>query len=273
MSEWLLVLISWVHTPVGVHSICVAMCALGLQLSAYLYRFVVIYHWGQKPCLLHLDFSTAECCMWHIRGAQACWKEWIRLGQMNILWCIATMWVYLHISGEVFPELQSFVYLSEWVRKDNSSEKVWQRRASWARSKRQQVTGGDCLSGAHPVLCGLSQNKAPCFPFLLALFKFSRTVRTLLFRNQLRVISSALWRRMRNWFHASNRSVFLPWFRLSKFCFLKGRQNGDWNNWFNNNLEACKMPSLLLTREDHISQVDTFLYFREEEKEYHFPPS
>ena len=76
-----------------------------------------------------------------------------------------------------FPELQSFVYLSEWVRK---GQLEWEDLAEEGKlepgSKRQQVTG--VTVSLAPTLHSVGfQNWAQCFPFLLALFKFSHTVR------------------------------------------------------------------------------------------------
>lgn len=33
---------------------------LGIQLNVYLYRFVIIYYLGQKPCLTHFYISSVE---------------------------------------------------------------------------------------------------------------------------------------------------------------------------------------------------------------------
>ena len=60
----------------------------------------------------------------------------------------------------------------------------------------------------------------------------------------------------------------------SQILLSKGRQNGDWNNWFNNNLKA---ENAIFATNQGISYITGrhFLYFREKEQEYHFllPPN
>ena len=75
-----------------------------------------------------------------------------------------------------FPELQSHVYLSEWVRKGQlEQEGLAEDGKLEPGSKRQQVTG--VTVSLAPTLCSVGfQNRAPCFPFLLALSKFSCTI-------------------------------------------------------------------------------------------------
>ena len=77
-----------------------------------------------------------------------------------------------------FPELQSHVYLSEWVRKGQlEQEGLAEEGKLEPGSKRQQVTG--VTVSLAPTLCSVGfQNRAPCFPFLLALSKFSCTIPT-----------------------------------------------------------------------------------------------
>ena len=112
-----------------------------VHLWAYssVYRFVVIYHWGQKLCLIHLDFSTAD--------------KWISFG------CIATMWVYLCISGEVFS-WASVTCVSIWMGEEGTTRARRFGRGGQAGARKQETAGNrcDCLSGAHPVLCGLSKS-------------------------------------------------------------------------------------------------------------------
>ena len=59
-----------------------------------------------------------------------------------------------------FPELQSFVYLSEWVRKGQTTRVRRFGRGGQAGARKQETAGNrrDCLSGAHPALCGLSKS-------------------------------------------------------------------------------------------------------------------
>ena len=109
------------------------------------------------------------------RNEYAC-DKWISFG------CIACECIYILVE-RCFPELQSFVYLSEWVRK---GQLEWEGLAEEGKlepgSKRQQVTG--VTVSLAPTLHSVGfQNRTPCFPILLALSKFSRTVRTFLFRN------------------------------------------------------------------------------------------
>ena len=175
------------------------------------------------------------------------------------------MWVYLHISGEVFS-WASVICVSIWMGEEGTT---WVRRfgrGGQAGARKQETAGNrcDCLSGAHPALCRLSKSGSMFFPSSWH------------FLNSLALSEHS--------YLETSSGLFLPFcgggwgagFMLPTdlFSFLildsqillsKGRQNGDWNNWFNNNLKACKMPSLLLSREYHISQVDTF-YTSEKKK-------
>ena len=110
--------------------------------------------------------------MWHITSAQACWKEWICLWQWISFGCMATMWVYLHISGEVFS-WASVTCVSIWMGEEGTTRVRRFGRGGQAGARKQETAGNrrDCLSGAHPALCGLSK-----VPFLLALSKFSCTI-------------------------------------------------------------------------------------------------
>ena len=97
------------------------------------------------------------------KNEYAC-DKWISFG------CIATMWVYLHISGEVFSWASVIVYLSEWVRK---GQLEWEGLAEEGElepgSKRQQVTG--VTVSLTPTLHSVGfQNRAPCFSLPLGIF-------------------------------------------------------------------------------------------------------
>jgi len=57
------------------------------------------------------------------------------------------------------PELQSFVYLSEWVRKGQTTRVRRFGRGGQAGARKQETAGNrcDCLSGTHPACCRLSK--------------------------------------------------------------------------------------------------------------------
>lgn len=99
------------------------------------------------------------------RNEYAC-DKWISFG------CMATMWVYLHISGEVFS-WASVTCVSIWMGEEGTTRVRRFGRGGQAGARKQETAGNrrDCLSGAHPALCGLSK-----VPFLLALSKFSCTI-------------------------------------------------------------------------------------------------
>lgn len=99
------------------------------------------------------------------RNEYAC-DKWISFG------CMATMWVYLHISGEVFS-WASVTCVSIWMGEEGTTRVRRFGRGGQAGARKQETAGNrrDCLSGAHPALCGLSK-----VPFFLALSKFSCTI-------------------------------------------------------------------------------------------------
>ena len=193
----------WAYSSVF---ICIGCCYIPFRTEIMSY----------SPWLLH----CRVLCMAYYRYSSLEWMSMLVTNEYPLDVSLPCECIYILVE-RCFPELLSFVYLSEWVRK---GQLEWEGLAEEGDlepgSKIQQETGVNV--SLTPTLHSLSAFKTGLhvFPFLLALSKFSRTVRTFLFRNQLRPISSLLWRRMRGWFHASNRSVFLPFFRL-KFCFQR----------------------------------------------------
>jgi len=114
------------------------------------------------------------------RNEYAC-DKWISFG------CMATMWVYLHISGEVFS-WASVTCVSIWMGEEGTTRMRRFGRGGQAGARKQETAGNRRDWSKRPQVTGVTvslaptlrsvgfQNRAPCFPFLLALSKFSCTI-------------------------------------------------------------------------------------------------
>lgn len=185
-------------------------------------------------------------------------NEWICLWQMSF-GCVATVWVYLHISGEVFS-WAPVICVSIWMGEEGTSRVRSFGRGGRPGARKQEEAGNrrGCLSHVHTALSAGFKTGLRVSP---SSWHFLNSLA--LSEHACLETSSGLF--LPFWGGGGGAGFMLP---TGVFSFLilesqillsKGRQNGDWNNWLNNNLKACKMPSLLLTREYHISQVDTFI--------------
>lgn len=161
-----------------------------------------------------------------------------------------------------FPELQSHVYLSEWVRKGQlEQEGLAEEGKLEPGSKRQQVTG--VTVSLAPTLCSVGfQNRAPCFPFLLALSKFSCTIPI---QKLAQGYFFAFVEEDEELVSCFQQICFPFFFQTLKFCFQRaGKMETEIID--STTTSRPKMPSLLLTREYHISQVDTFYTLEKKNK-------
>ena len=175
------------------------------------------------------------------------------------------MRVYLHINGEVFS-WASVICVSIWMGEEGTARVRRFGRGGRAGARKSETAGDRCDCLPRP----------PC---ALLVFKIGLHVSpsSWHFLNSLTLSEC--------FYLETSSGLFLPFcgggwgagfmlptdlfsfpFLDSQILLSKGRQNADWNNWFNNNLKACKMPSLLLTREYHISQVDTFYTLEKKKK-------
>ena len=232
----------------------------------WLFLGLLLYTIEDRNCVLFTLTSPLQSAVHGIlqvlklagMNEYAC-DKWISFG------CIATMWVYLHISGEVFS-WASVTCVSIWMGEEGTTRVRRFGRGGQAGARKQETAGNRCDCLSHP----------PC---TLPAFKIGLHVSpsSWHFLNSLALSEHS--------YLETSSGLFLPFcgggwgagfmlptdlfsfpFLDSQILLSKGRQNADWNNWFNNNLKACKMPSLLLTREYHISQVDTFYTLEKKKK-------
>lgn len=128
----------WVYTTSTLKGLDTCMCVpLGLELSVYLYRFVVTHYLGQKPCFTHL-----YCSVWStipsisqellFAGLNECGcDKWI---SFCMYWQNGNV-IYILVR-KCFSEHHSFVHLNEWGR-HKECENVWRRRELWGEEARE----------------------------------------------------------------------------------------------------------------------------------------
>lgn len=145
------------HTSGCTLHICLHMCTSGLIAQCIGLLLYTIEDRNYVLFTLTSPLQSAVCGILQVlklagRNEYAC-DKWISFG------CIATMWVYLRISGEVFS-WASVTCVSIWMGEEGTTRARRFGRGGQAGARKQETAGNrcDCLSGAHPVLCGLSKS-------------------------------------------------------------------------------------------------------------------